>query len=110
MEKINITVSPFTFGYGANLQKSVLDFYRRALSSRAPYPNDKIFLYYTVDCITPQIEVVWLDGTTYCPPLIEGVSAQDLIQMVMEEAWLTADRMGAQGRTLNPIAIDDYKW
>ncbi|CAD2222982.1 hypothetical protein AGDE_06048 [Angomonas deanei] len=110
MEKINITVSPFVFGFGNNLQKAALDFYRRALSARSPFPNDKIFLYYSIDQITPKIEVIWLDGNTYVPPVIEGVNAQDLIQMVMEQAWLAADRMSAEGRALNPIAIDDYKW
>ncbi|CCW64023.1 unnamed protein product [Phytomonas sp. EM1] len=110
MEKINVTVSPFLFGYGHNIQKAALDFYRRALSARAPFPNDKIFLYYSIDPITPRIEVVWLDGEVYVPPMIEGISAQDLIQMVMEQAWLAGDRMSAAGRPLNPVAIDDYKW
>lgn len=110
MERIAVTLSPFLFGFGNNLQKAATDFYRRALSSRSPFPNDKIFLYYAIDHVTPKIEVTWLDGTVYSPPLIEGVSAQDLIQMVMEEAWLAADRMNAQGRVLNPIAVDDYKW
>eukprot|EP00796_Vickermania_ingenoplastis_P008601 gene8601-6037_t len=110
MEKITITISPFLFGLGKTLQKSVLDFYRRALSGRCPYPHDKVFLYYSIDVVTPKVEVTWLDGTTYSPPLIEGISAQDIIQMIMEEAWLAADRMHAAGRTLQPIAIDDYKW
>lgn len=110
MEKITITVSPFLFGYGHTLQKAVLDFYRRAISARAPFPKDKVFLFYSIDHITPRIEVTWLNGTTYAPPLLEGTSPQDLIQMVMEEAWLAADRMGAEGRVLNPLAIDDYKW
>ncbi|EPY29959.1 hypothetical protein STCU_04306 [Strigomonas culicis] len=110
MEKISVTVSPFLFGFGHNLQKAVLDFYRRALSAHSPFPNDKIFLYYSIDAITPKIEVTWLDGNTYVPPLIEGVRAHDIIQMVMEQAWLAADRMSAEGRLLNPIAIDDYKW
>lgn len=110
MEKIDIVLSPFLFGFANSLQKAVIDFYRRALSARAPFPNDKIFLYYTMDNVTPSIVVTWLDGTTYSPPLIEGVQAQDIIQMVMEEAWLAADRMSAAGRVLNPIAIDDYKW
>ncbi|KAH9600621.1 hypothetical protein LSM04_006064 [Trypanosoma melophagium] len=110
MEKIKITVSPFLFGYGDTLQKAVLDFYRRAISARAPFPKDKIFLFYSIDAITPRIEVTWLDGTTYVPPVLEGVRPQDLIQMVMEEAWLASDRMSAEGRVLNPLAIDDYKW
>ncbi|KEG06877.1 hypothetical protein DQ04_11821020 [Trypanosoma grayi] len=110
MERITVTVSPLLFGYGHTLQKAVLDFYRRAISARAPFPKDKVFLFYAVDHVTPRIEVKWLDGTTYAPPVLEGASAQDLIQMVMEEAWLAADRMGAEGRVLNPIAIDDYKW
>lgn len=110
MEKITITISPFLFGYGNSLQKAVLDFYRRALSARCPYPNDKIFLFYSVDAVSPKVEVTWLDGSTYVVPLIEGVTAQDLIQMVMEKAWLEADRMSAAGRVLQPLAIDDYKW
>ncbi|KAL7697258.1 hypothetical protein N2W54_001559 [Lotmaria passim] len=110
MEKLVVTVSPLMFGFGHTLQKAALDFYRRALSARSPFPNDKIFLYYSIDHITPKIEVTWLDGATYVPPLMEGVTAQDLIQMVMEQAWLAADRMNAEGRVLNPIAIDDYKW
>lgn len=110
MEKVTVTVSPLLFGYGNTLQKAALDFYRRALSARSPFPNDKIFLYYSIDPISPRIEVTWLDGNVYVPPLIEGVRAQDLIQMVMEAAWLAADRMDAEGRKLNPLAIDDYKW
>lgn len=110
MEKITLTVSPFLFGFGNTLQKAALDFYRRALSSRCPFPHDKVFLYYAIDIVSPSIVVTWLDGSTYSPPLIEGVTAQDLIQMVMEEAWLAADRMSAAGRLLNPVAIDDYKW
>ncbi|CCW69769.1 unnamed protein product [Phytomonas sp. Hart1] len=110
MARINVTVSPFLFGFGQTLQTAVLDFYRRALSARAPFPNDKIFLYYAVDLITPRIEVVWLDGEVYVPPIMEGVGASDLIQMVMEQAWLAGDRMSAAGFPLNPIAIDDYKW
>lgn len=110
MEKVTITISPFVFGYGHNLQKAAIDFYRRALSARSPFPNDKIFLFYAVDPITPRIEVTWLDGNVYVPPMIEGVNAQDLIQMIMEQAWLAADRMNAEGRALNPLAIDDYKW
>lgn len=110
MEKITLTISPFLFGYGNTLQKAALDFYRRALSARCPFPKDKIFLFYSIDVISPKIEVTWLDGSTYTPPLIEGVTAQDLIQMVMEEAWLAADRMNAAGRVLHPVAIDDYKW
>nr|CCD17443.1 unnamed protein product [Trypanosoma congolense IL3000] len=110
MEKITITVSPLLFGYGHTIQKAVLDFYRRAISARSPFPNDKVFLLYAIDQITPRIEVTWLDGTSYVPPILEGASTQDLIQMVMEEAWLAADRMSAAGRVLNPLAIDDYKW
>lgn len=110
MEKVDITVSPLMYGFGRTLQRAALDFYRRSLSGRSPFPNDKVFLYYSVDHITPKIEITWLDGTVYVPPLIEGVNAEDLIQMVMEQAWLAADRMNAAGRVLNPIAIDDYKW
>lgn len=110
MEKITITVSPFMFGFGNSFQKAALDFYRRALSARCPFPNDKIFLFYSLDAITPKIEVTWLDRTAYSPPFIQGVTAQDLIQMIMEEAWLAADRMNAAGITLQPVAIDDYKW
>lgn len=110
MKKITLIISPFLFGYGNTLQKAALDFYRRALSARCPFPNDKIFLYYSIDVVSPKITVTWLDGSTYSPALIEGVTAQDLIQMVMEEAWLAADRMSAAGKTLHPVAIDDYKW
>ncbi|AAZ12363.1 uncharacterized protein TEOVI_000329800 [Trypanosoma equiperdum] len=110
MEKVTITVSPLLFGYGHTIQKAVLDFYRRAISARSPFPKDKVFLFYAIDHITPRIEVTWLDGTSYVPPVLEGASSQDLIQMVMEEAWLAADRMAAEGRVLNPLAIDDYKW
>lgn len=110
MERITVTISPLMFGFGHTLQKAAMDFYRRALSARSPFPNDKITLFYSIDRVTPRIEVTWLDGNTYVPPMIEGVNAQDLIQMVMEQAWLAGDRMNAEGRTLNPIAIDDYKW
>ncbi|KAK7195254.1 hypothetical protein NESM_000450900 [Novymonas esmeraldas] len=110
MERITVTVSPLLYGYGHTLQKAALDFYRRGLSARSPFPKDKILLYYSIDHVTPKVEVTWLDGSVYAPPLIEGVGAQDLIQMVMEQAWLAADRMSAAGRVLNPIAIDDYKW
>lgn len=110
MEKITVTVSPLMVGYGQTLLKSVLDFYRRALSSRSPFPRDKIFLFYSIDIMTPQIEVTWLDGTTYAPPLVEGCRPHDIIQMVMEQAWLAQDRMEAAGRVLQPLAIDDYKW
>jgi hypothetical protein len=110
IEKITVTICPFLFGYGHTIQKAVLDFYRRALSARSPYPKDKIFLNYTVDRITPRIDVTWLDGTVYTPPMLEGCTCQDLIQMVMETAWLQADKMDAAGRQLQPLAIDDFKW
>lgn len=110
MEKLTVTVCPFLFGFGNHMMKTVLDFYRRTLSARSPFPNDKIFLFYAIDFITPVIEVTWLDGTTYRPPIFESSTAQDLIQMVMEQSWLAADRMEAAGRVLQPIAVDDYKW
>jgi len=110
MEKVTITVSPLMIGYGQTLLKTTLDFYRRALSARSPFPKDKIFLFYSIDFITPKIEVTWLDGTTYCPPLIEGCTPQDVIQLIMEQGWLAQDRMEAAGRVLQPLAIDDYKW
>jgi hypothetical protein len=110
MEKVTITVSPFLFGFGDTVQKVVMDFYRRALGARSPFPKDKIFLFYAIDFITPKVEVTWLDGTTFSPPILEGSSAQSLIQIIMEQGWLAQDRMEAAGRTLQPLAIDDYKW
>jgi hypothetical protein len=110
MEKVTITVCPFLFGFGDTMQKTVLDFYRRALSARSPFPKDKVFLFYSIDFVTPTIEVTWLDGTTYAPPMLEGNNSQSLIQMIMEQGWLAQDRMEAAGRTLQPLAIDDYKW
>lgn len=110
MEKITITICPFMFGFGDNIQKCVMDFYRRALSARSPFPKDKIFLFYSIDFVTPKIEVTWLDGGVYSPPLLEGCKTQDVIQMVMEQGWLAQDRMEAAGRALQPLAIDDYKW
>jgi hypothetical protein len=110
MEKITITVCPFLFGYGHTVQKAALDFYRHALSSRSPFPKDKVFLFYSLDFITPKIEVTWLDGTVYEPPLLQGGNHLDIIQMVMEQGWLAADVMEAKGMALQPLAIDDYKW
>lgn len=110
MEKIVITVCPFVFGLGDTLQKTVLDFYRRALSARSPMPKDKVFLFYSLDAISPQVQVTWIDGSTYTPPLLEGMSSQDIIQMIMETGWLTGDRIEAAGKALQPLAIDDYQW
>jgi hypothetical protein len=110
MEKVTITCSPLLFGFGFTLQKTVLDFYRRCISGRSMFPKDKVFLFYSVDAVAPRIEVTWMDGTTYSPVILDGAKPQDLIQSVMEAAWLQGDRMEAAGTKLPPLAIDDYKW
>eukprot|EP00758_Cryptobia_borreli_P011140 Tbor_TRINITY_DN5630_c4_g10::TRINITY_DN5630_c4_g10_i1::g.8419::m.8419 len=110
MEKITIIICPFMFGYGTSIQEAVMGFYRRALSARSPIPNDRIVLVYSIDMVTPSIEVQWVDGSVYRPPILEGCTAQDIIQMVMEQAWVAGDIIGARGVGLQPLAIDDYKW
>lgn len=107
---IAITVCPFMFGYGQTLQKSVLDFYRRCLSGRSTIPNEKVSLHYAVDFVTPNITVTWADKTSWSPPLFDSIKSQDIIQMVMERAWLETDRMDAAGVKLAPITVDDFKW
>lgn len=110
MEKIVVTICPFLFGFGRHLQKAVLDFYRRCLGARSPFPADKIELFYTIDYVSPKVEVFWLDGSSFDVPLLEGARDLDIVQLVMEQSWLAADRMDAAGRQLQPLPIDDYKW
>ena len=110
MDKIEIMICPFFFGYGPSIQRSVLTFYRRCLSGRSSVPKDKISLVYSVDLVSPKITVHWIDGTTYSPPVLEGVTAQGLIQRIMEQAWLQRDKLEASGKELKPLSIDDYKW
>eukprot|EP00744_Colponema_vietnamica_P019418 GILI01027470.1.p1 GENE.GILI01027470.1~~GILI01027470.1.p1 ORF type:complete len:286 (+),score=42.23 GILI01027470.1:44-859(+) len=110
MDKITVTICPFLMGYGTNIQKSVMAFYRRATHFESMFPKDKVFLYYSIEPISPKIEITWVDGTVYEPPILEGCTSGDLVQMVMEQAWLAGDRMAAAGKQLQPIVIDDYKW
>jgi len=110
MEKIAITISPVMFGFGKTTQASVIKLYQRLLSARSPFPKDKVSMFYSIDLISPRIEVTWVDGSVYEPPIMEGCTAQDLTQMIMEQSWLAADRIAASGKPLQPLAIDDYKW
>ena len=110
MEKIVVTICPYQIGYGDSIQKAVMAFYRRCINFTSPFPKDKVQLFYSIEPITPKIEVTWVDGTVYEPPVLEGCTGADLTQMVMEQAWIAGDRMAAAGRSLHPIAIDDYKW
>lgn len=110
MEKIVVTICPYQIGYGDTIQKAVMAFYRRCITFLSPFPKDKVHLFYSIEPITPKIEVTWVDGTIYEPPILEGCSGADLTQMVMEQAWIAGDRMAAAGKALQPIAIDDYKW
>ena len=110
MNRIDITICPFLFGFGHTMQKTVLDFYRRCLSGRAQVPNDKVHLSYTATYTSPRVTVEWKDGSKWSPPLVEGSKTQDLIQAIMEQAWLQADRMEAAGVQLPPLTLDDFKW
>lgn len=110
MEKITITLSPLMFGFGKTTQAAVLMLYQRLISARSPFPKDKVSMFYSIDLITPRITVTWVDGSVYEPPVMEGCTAQDLTQMIMEQSWLAADRISASGKPLQPLAIDDYKW
>lgn len=112
MTDIKVTLCPYFFGYGGarSVQRSAIDFYRRCLSGRAMLPKDKVQLHYTVDPVAPRVEVTWLDGTTYSPPLLEGCTAQNIVQSIMEEAWMVRDRLEASGKNLQPLSIDDYRW
>lgn len=112
MTGISVTVCPFFFGYAGSrsVQRAAIDFYRRCLSARAMLPKEQVQLHYSIDPVAPRIEVTWLDGTKYSPPILEGCTAQGLIQSVMEEAWLMRDKLEASGKNLQPLSIDDYKW
>lgn len=110
IEKLDIRICPFFFGYGPSVQRAVLNFYRRTLGGRSSFAKDKISLTYSIDHIAPQITVTWLDGTTYSPPVLDGVTPQGLIQKIMEQAWLQRDKLEASGKELKPLSIDDYKW
>lgn len=110
IDKIEITVCPFFFGYGPSVQRTALNFYRRCLGGRTSFPKDKIFLHYSIDYITPKIVITWIDGTTYSPLLLDGITPQGLIQKIMEQSWLHRDKLEASGKELKPLSIDDYKW
>jgi hypothetical protein len=108
--KIDVTVSPFVFGFGHTLQKTVMDFYRKCLAARSAFPKDKVHLHYSIDYVAPRVEVTWQDGSVFAPPLLEGTNSQTLVQTIMEQAWLVRDRLEASGKVLQPLPIDDYKW
>jgi hypothetical protein len=110
MNKITITVSPFVFGFGNTAQKTALDFYRSCLSSRAPFPNDKVFLFYAVDAIAPRIQVEWINETVFEPVIYDRMQPRELVQQIMERAWLQADIIASSGAKVPALAIDDYKW
>jgi hypothetical protein len=110
MNKVTITVSPFVFGYGHTAQKTALDFYRLCLSSRSPFPNDKVFLFYAVDAIAPKIQVEWINETTFEPVIYDRMNPLELVQQIMERAWLQGDVIAASGAKLPALAVDDYKW
>jgi hypothetical protein len=110
MNKITITVSPFVFGFGSTAQKTALDFYRNCLSSRAPFPNEKVFLFYSIDAVAPRIEVEWINETVFEPVIHDRMNSLELVQQIMERAWLAADVMAASGAKLPALAVDDYKW
>lgn len=110
MDKITVVICPYNIGYGDTIQKAVMGFYRRCVSFASPFPKDKVQLYYSIEPITPKIEVTWADGSIYEPPILEGCKPRDLVQMVMENSWIAGDRMAAAGKNLQPIVIDDYKW
>ena len=110
IDTIAVTVCPFLFGFGHTLQKAVLDFYRRCLSGRSLVPNEKVKLYYTSAYVAPRVEVTWRDGQKWSPPLHDGIKTQEIIQAVMEQAWLETDRMDASGVTLPALTVDDFKW
>ena len=110
MERIDIVVCPLIFGFGNTQQKAVLDFYRHCISARTRFPAEKVFLFYTIDQVTPKIEVTWVDGSKYTVPIFEFGHPLEYVQMVMEQSWLQADKMLAAGKTLQPLTVDDYKW
>lgn len=110
MNKLTVTVCPFVFGFGHTAQKTALDFFRLAISSRCQFPKDKIFLFYSMDAISPRIEVEWLNGQVYSPTIYERMSPGELVQQVMERAWLQGDIIASAGAVLPAIPVDDYKW
>jgi hypothetical protein len=110
IDKITITICPLLFGFGHTMQKSVIDFYRHCLATKTIFPEEKVFMYYTLDHITPKIEVTWIDGSVFSVPVFEFGTSQEYIQMVMERSFLVADRISATGKTVQPLPIDDFKW
>jgi len=66
------------------------------MSVRNIMDRQNVHLQYTMEYRLPTIEIEWLDGSTYQPPLMERMTVADLIQMVMEESFLTLDRLNAQ--------------
>lgn len=110
IENITITVCPFIFGFGYTTQKAVLDFYRHTLAARTPFPDDRVTLNYTIDRVSPTIDVTWVDKSVYSVPVFEGATGRDYVQLIMERSWLQADIMTAAGIALQPLPIDDYKW
>ena len=96
IKELSITVCPFVFGYGQTLQALALGFYRVATNFRNMMEKKQVQLKYALEQCLPIIEVTWVDGTVYRPPLLEGSTPFDLMQSIMEESFLVQDRVSAQ--------------
>ena len=96
LKELRITVCPFVFGYGNTLQKLATDFYKVCTSCKNLIDKKQIQLMYSLEQSLPIIEITWVDDTIYRPPLLEGSSAYDILQFVMEESFLVQDRLQAQ--------------
>jgi len=111
MKEIRITICPFLYGYGNTLQALAMGFYKISTSCRSLVDKKQIQLLYSLEQTLPIVEITWLDGTIYRPPLFEGSSPYDILQNVMETAFLMEDRILAQGIKLPEGELPDLgKW
>ena len=96
IKEIAVTICPFVFGYGETLQGLVMAFYRIATNFRNIMHKKQVQLKYALEPSLPVIEVTWVDGSVYQPPLLEGSSPYDIVQNIMQESFLVQDRVYAQ--------------
>ena len=68
-------------------------------------------LDYALKHTLPVVEIEWLDGSVYRPPLYEGMTPQALVQVVMEESFLASDRLAAQSVKIPDTTYPDLaRW
>eukprot|EP00760_Papus_ankaliazontas_P004565 PhM_4_TR1195/c0_g1_i1/m.17345 len=111
MQAIRITVCPFMFGFGRSLQKLATDFYRACMHVGHELDREKVSLQYCTEYVVPTIEIEWVDGSVYKPPIMDGMSVRDLIHLIMEQSYLTGDKLTAQkAKVPENVFFDPYKW